>query len=694
MEHASLELAKLISDAIAHKQGMTDQRLTARDMARHLRISDQRFSTYANGSRIPRQDLARTLAKYFFESEKEREDFLSALDHVRTRLQGGARTPAPLSFLEGLARGEALRVSKSEMEPFAGQSDDFFDHVFDRFFRLSGLTTAYIQQPGLNIADALWNNLADLYVSCIASVSNSLLANFWTTPIRLSLGAVIHGKHQREKERVKRVLTLQEHRPRYLKPVVIKGEPGYTYCRERLHCDETDMVCLEDRKPAALAEVLRRLSAASPQIPVVVIDEFTSFKLLRELGNEGLPVVSLSTRENNKTDLARRELPQYFLGFACSRKQEDLRAMIDQAFSLFLSTETNTTADALAALYENLVHYLLPSGGASKSVMDYYLDHPVDCRPGEIEALRFRPARNWALYALSLDRNSLKDYPATGQWKAILQRAREIVQESVALNTEEIKHQISLCSGYPKQPRPLSYSEFRDLCAVFDLQEPDLTYAQQQYIFEDRDMVAAAIQSALRGRSIPPLTPPALRVEVFSPLADEVTGVVSGFLGEAARLYIRELGENNATTSRLRGFLEPDYEDAAKQFERLSREFSGVVLASHGNHERHYVGCACLRPLRDVSGEIVEGALEVCYLFVMEPFRGLKIAQYLLYEAHRTAKVQGYSTLVYWMLPRYFAGIRYLEKRGFQWQRDGQGHEGRSVLQYPTGVPFDSPAMY
>ena len=54
---------------------------------------------------------------------------------------------------------------------------------------------------------------------------------------------------------------------------------------------------------------------------------------------------------------------------------------------------------------------------------------------------------------------------------------------------------------------------------------------------------------------------------------------------------------------------------------------SSVVLASHGKHARDYVGCACLRQFRDISGEPVEGALEVCYLFVAEPFRWLKIAR-------------------------------------------------------------------
>ena len=43
------------------------------------------------------------------------------------------------------------------------------------------------------------------------------------------------------------------------------------------------------------------------------------------------------------------------------------------------------------------------------------------------------------------------------------------------------------------------------------------------------------------------------------------------------------------------------------------------------------------------------------------------------------------------MIPQYFEGIRYLEKRGFLWRKDRLGHEGRSVLEYKTGDPFPYP---
>jgi transcriptional regulator with XRE-family HTH domain len=216
MQRTSPEIVKLMDDAITHKQATARKKLTSRDIAKQLGISDQRFSTYANGSRIPRPVFAKTLARYFFKTDKERARFMAALHTIRAGIHDAARRNARSSFVERLARGEALRVSEFEMEPFAGRHDDFFDQVFDRFFRLSGLTTAHIPQPRLNITDVLWDDMADLYISCIASVNSSILANFWTTPIRLSLAAIIHSKHDREKEKVKRVLTLQEHKSHYI----------------------------------------------------------------------------------------------------------------------------------------------------------------------------------------------------------------------------------------------------------------------------------------------------------------------------------------------------------------------------------------------------------------------------------------------------------------------------------------------
>ena len=87
-------------------------------------------------------------------------------------------------------------------------------------------------------------------------------------------------------------------------------------------------------------------------------------------------------------------------------------------------------------------------------------------------------------------------------------------------------------------------------------------------------MVVATIQSALRSTSVPPLEPPALHVEVVSPLTQEVAGVVSRFIVEISKLYVRELGANNSSTRLIREFLATSDVDPVKQYGRLSRQFS------------------------------------------------------------------------------------------------------------------------
>ena len=102
------------------------KKLTSRNIARQLGISDQRFSTYANGSRIPRQAFAETLARYFFKTDKERARFVAALHAIRSRIHDVGRRNTRSSLVERLARGEALRVSEFEMEPFAGKGMTIF----------------------------------------------------------------------------------------------------------------------------------------------------------------------------------------------------------------------------------------------------------------------------------------------------------------------------------------------------------------------------------------------------------------------------------------------------------------------------------------------------------------------------------------------------------------------------------------
>jgi len=675
MVQPSERVRDLIATAVKHKRKQENRDITFKEIAEHLDITEARLSSYNTGSRIPPEPIAEKMARYFYAAEKDRKQFVVELGKSKEESRQQSRASRD-GILDRLASGERLRVSAFKSEPFSGTKEAFFNQLLDRFFSLSGLNTVVIEPPSLYIDRALWDNILDLWLGCFARVDRSVLSHFWTTPIRVSLGAVILSKHERDKEWVKKVLSQVTRRVQRIRPIVVKGEAGSIYCKEALHFEDTEIISLNRFDPVQLAERLRASSTES-EIHVVVVDEYTSFQVLRELRGEGVPVIELSSRESIRKPGARRELPQYFLGFACSRRQRELQQMIDESFFLFLSTELETTANAMALLYGEVMKEI-------QSVAEYYFEPGKPLSEQEETALRFQYARSWALYSLALDREAIETYPRSGMpWRPILERARQIVQEELAEDEGTIKNQINLCSHYDENS-PLSHDRFRTLCELFDLPVPKLTYAQEQYVFEDRDMVLRTIQDVLQGKPVPPLEP---RIDTIWPLTQHAASTVSGFIAETSKMYKQHLGENNNASSEINRFFQSE-DGPSERYHKFSEEFLGVILASHGKHEPDYIGCACLRTYKGLEAK--ERELEICYLLVREAFRNLKIARYLLYTAHKIAKEQNYTALVFEALPEYFEGVLYLEKRHFE-RTVRKADHGRIVLEYPTVKAFRSP---
>jgi GNAT superfamily N-acetyltransferase len=303
----------------------------------------------------------------------------------------------------------------------------------------------------------------------------------------------------------------------------------------------------------------------------------------------------------------------------------------------------------------------------------------------EIEALRFQHARSWSFYALSLDRNCIDEYSSSGlPWKPILQRAREIVQADLAKDLSIINGQIDYCSHYYDPATPFSHDRFQTLCEIFDLPVPHLTDAQQQYVFEDREMVLATIQATLKGEAIPVLEPAVL----VTAMTEEVSAIAARFIGEISQMYVGEVGEQNPASQEIKLDLLVPGDSPTERYQKLSAVFPAVILVSYGKHGHHYVGCACLRPYKGSTATAKD--LELRYLFVSKPFRKMKMARYILYWAHRYAKEKGYSALVFEALPEFFEGALYLEKRHFS-QTQRRGDYGWIVLEYPTARPFKYP---
>jgi GNAT superfamily N-acetyltransferase len=254
----------------------------------------------------------------------------------------------------------------------------------------------------------------------------------------------------------------------------------------------------------------------------------------------------------------------------------------------------------------------------------------------------------------------------------------------LAEDTSIINSQIDYCSHYEDRTTPFSHERFRALCETFDLPVPSLTEAQEQYVFEDRDMVLATIQASLKEDSVPVLEPTIL----VTAMTEDASAISARFIGEISQMYVGEVGEQNPASQEIKRDLLVSDESSTERHRKLSAVFPAVILASHGKHGHHYIGCACLRPYK---GEAANGRdLEVRYLFVSKPFRKLKVARYILYWAHRFAKENGYSALVFEALPEFFEGALYLEKRHFK-ATQRRGDYDWIVLEYPTEKRFKYP---
>ncbi len=696
MSDAPRILRSLFSEAIRKKRQQPGfEEATFDDFADQLNISKARLSSYHTGNRIPPDVLSAKMADFFFTTEKERNSFVRGIKEARA-----AAHQESGSLLEKLASKEKqLRIGTLKSGPLCGAERSFFDRLFDRFFHLSGLATTREEPENLDLAKTLWSSKLDLVYPYLASVGRVVLIHFWPTPIRLSLGAVIPERHGPQRGWVEEVLAGQVIKTTRIKPVVIRGEVGYIHCHQTLKYADKEMIIADSPSPLVLAKLMMQHRSPS-EVPVVVTDEYVSLQVLKALAKSdarGIPVIKLSTRANAQAEGARRELPQYFASFATSRRQRELQEMITQAFQLFLATEIETTSTALADLYTELMKEVVPI------VEEFYT--ATTSKPNALviqKAECFREAHSWALYTLALDQESIKNYPRTGMpWGPILERARYKVQERLGRQPERINEQIDDVVEYDKSGRPLSDRQFRSLCKIFDVDLSGIPEAEREYIYEDRDVLVTTLQSALKGDPIPPLEPKTGIVDPTDPKAEiTVKSVLYGSLWELLRMYTtRDFGKKNPASKELEKILQPQTLTESQESssppeedeqERVARKFKQVVIAWHGRHHTHYIGCACLIPRPTTQTSSVPEDLELRYTWVTPNFRRLGIGQHIIYAAHEYAKEKRYKYLIVQVLPVYFEGLLFFEKRGFT-RRKQKGDENRVVLEYSVEKPFPPP---
>jgi GNAT superfamily N-acetyltransferase len=675
MHSLHLDSSKLVEAGLTHKRKSAlgkGVNLRINDIAGELRITAASLWNYSNGHRVPPKETAEAMGDYFYgEGSESSRKFQSDMAKIRSDAGVPVRRTAALDRIDS---GGELSVTVSRFPPFSGSEDSFLDKLIARVFNSGGLraTMEVPDDPKFDIRKALASDQTDLAVGYAATMERAVLTSFFSTPFRVCLGAVIRREDKDQKEKIQKALMSErepgQHPP--LHAIVIREDIGAIYVNT-LNLPDIQVTQVDTMEQ--LIEAMINPGLPNLGIRVAVVNELISFRILDKLN--GVPVMPLSSRKAAQGNV-RHKLPAYFLGLGCSRRQPELCEMIQQLLVLFLSTEIESTANALRTLQEKLMLIATPAA--------QYYDEFAGQGEQRDAALQFRAAYNWTLYGLCLD----KDYSFPSgaiPWMPILKRTREQILKN-SLSNDMIEAQIKLTVGNDSDP--LTKEQLHAVLESLDI-ELNLEGIQQEYVREDRDILIRVIQNALHG--LPAGMPiesdesgrlkPGGTVRVINPKGDEkVLRIVDGFLAELATFYRAHVSDeeletlgidiDQSPTSRL-----SDFRKNLKSFGE--QEHCQVILAWIGKKSPLYIGGACLRPYKGSRSD-----LELAYLWTHPRYRDLGVGWQVIRGALEFAAREKFTSLVAEVFRTMNEQVTYFLKRGFEIAEKQTDSNGRLVLQH------------
>ena len=697
------KISSLITGAIKHKQELNGENLSITEIVRELAkagVSPAAFRNYRKGLRAVPAAKANVIATYFFDGGIDAaRKFVNDLKEAEKEGLAAHRSAA-----DRLADGRPLRIDVTDYPPFSKAISEFVDHLC----RLSALTQETpVHGQDFDMRQALWHNEVDLAAGYFANLYRAVQVHFWPTTIKIGLGAVILKQHEKSKKLIEEVLAGYRIESRsLLRPVLVEREVGAIHCLQTLQYAENEVTFVkkmtaETLRAEGFAEALKQAqNEFKREIAVAVVDEYTSFQILAALKGDGIPVLPLSSRKAAR-ETPRRELPASFLSIGCSRKQSELRDVMEQALYLFLATEVESNALKFASLHKQLLSEV------NDIVTRYYPDYRYEGSDPELKrkaaANAFRAAYGWVLYVLGLDHQSIENIPRRGlPWGPILKRTREQVLSALANEKDAIRSQIDLVAGTGDAPP--SEERFKMLCESLDLRI-QLLGVQREYVLEDRNILVRTVQDGLRGQPVGlPIErgKEGGRIEVLHPADESIKEkmrVLNGFLRDLQDFYAKRVGddavqaaaanEESGVLPKLRRFRHqiqehyikpgaigtsaPAAEDIVQrqgaEQDSASCPIFGksqddrVLLASFGKSPTRYLGSACLRPYPRRGHP---GWLELFYLWIRPDYRRLAVGDQLIHEAMRYVEGTKYTHLVVEVLQTLNEGVTYFRKRGFQ----------------------------
>jgi GNAT superfamily N-acetyltransferase len=411
------------------------------------------------------------------------------------------------------------------------QNVGFFNEIFARFEAQLGSSIDVVVRPrtGFDLRQEFLTAKSHLALCYFANIERALTVKFFRTPLRVSLGMLCNASHRHliqqiaEKVSLGRTSTGTTSLKRPLRFLAIENEVGDLYLRQQR------FTAPYERKPtlnaAALAERLVQMGKESAEeefrheqvarrirelekeleaahtddelgklhdelakhrqeaklidtipIPVLLVDEYTALLVLRhareELKLELSYALPLTTARQNRESDIRREMPLYYMSFACGREYAKFTYFLQDALDHFLTSEVQTTAVALASLLHNL-----------EAEIFEIAQYVGQWRGGRFEGSDLTQlqrqiiARQYALFALSLDVQTIKNSDSIAKnWKRILQAAQTIIRSDWVQNPKyrpEVKKFIDeFLEEFLTAPADKYLDKLEDLNEYFDPNEP------------------------------------------------------------------------------------------------------------------------------------------------------------------------------------------------------------------------------
>lgn len=713
--------------------------LLDKQIAGFFGVEPSAFSNYKEAKRKPSKKQVPSMAQSWVKELRKDEakipqiqqrlkdaGFKSALVAADGKLEAeirqfllATRLPSAMASLQVSTSGlkSEVLVSSLEYGVFSGGSGTFFNRVSDRFFNQVGAEPVSTPQTLGTTESALENGDIHVALSYFAA-PNRIKARFYTTPLKVGLGAVTHIRYFDEVGDIADSLHAEQGAGKPIRPIVARHEVGYTYCRHSLHYFENkepvpggmvviDTLTVKDLK-AALDGALKVAIETAQQapsggnsapipVPVVVVDQYTALQLFREMGDNGLFCIPLASEDAIRKSSALRELPVFFMSFAFPRKkeEEEFWNLMRESLDLFLGTEVHTTASALAETFWRLEDEVLDAIG---NLRGWSIEQGAWTRSREPlkEHEKRIIAREFALRTFSLDRFSFdKPEVYSNAWLAILKRARDLVlretvedkdgrsklQEAVYFILGGTELDRSKRDGKPKRLENAGQMKLLTRYIDDDSLSIDTCRGRDEAelfsLVKERLTDNEAPKETIEPREVAPD-----QLDWGSRADPQVVGVHE-VLNQLSDMY-RKLGDPlilpNAERKKLAAgaprvgvrVADKIREDLEQKFEAKGRRYLQIVLAmaSRPGESPDREKCVGLVLIMETKAGAnlarKEKCCEIKYLWVTNKYRQKNIPQLLLGRALDWCKREGYESVRACVLPQLEVAIERFRQIGFK----------------------------